>query len=481
MTTSQTTAIRRIFGLLLSFGCILAMFFLFSLTGHAARATGTVKNRILNVRTEASTSSSIRCKLSQGTKVTILSETTGTDGMKWYNVYFAYNNDALEGYVRSDLVNVTGSSATSSSSGSTTSGSSTLKSVRPNAAIVRSYASTDADIRTRLYKGTIVTLISEKTGDDGRKWSKVSYISNGSTKEGYIRSDLLTAAPSGAAMTGTSSATASGSTSAGAKKYVNTNVAIVRTYASTNGDIRTRLTQGTNVTVIKTATGQDDGRTWYKVSYTLNGVNGEGYIRGDLLTDVTSTSTSAGTSGSSSSSGSSASSSAGTKATIKPLVANIRSYASTDGDIRSKLSQGTTVTIVSEKTGDDSQKWYKISYTVNSTALQGYIRGDLLTLSTGSTASGSGTSNSSGSSSSGSSSSGSSSSSSSSGNSSGSGVAEVMSYASPYADVRTTLANGTKVTIIKEVTGEDGEKWTKISFEQNGKRVEGYVKSSILK
>ena len=77
-----------------------------SLNAQAARATGTVKNRILNVRSSASTGSSIVCKLTQGTKVTILSETTGDDGLKWYNVYFAYNGDAKEGFVRADLVKV---------------------------------------------------------------------------------------------------------------------------------------------------------------------------------------------------------------------------------------------------------------------------------------------------------------------------------------------------------------------------------------
>ena len=78
-----------------SFLTILLMLALFltplgpGLRSQAARATGTVKNRILNVRSSASTSSSIVCKLTQGTKVTILSDTTGDDGLKWYNVYFA--------------------------------------------------------------------------------------------------------------------------------------------------------------------------------------------------------------------------------------------------------------------------------------------------------------------------------------------------------------------------------------------------------
>ena len=66
-------------------------------------------------------------------------------------------------------------------------------------------------------------------------------------------------------------------------------------------------------------------------------------------------------------------------------------------------------------------------------------------------------------------------------NNNSSAVAEVRTYASPYADIRATLANGSKVTILKEVTGEDGQKWTKISFTQNDQKIEGYIPSSIIK
>ena len=103
-------------------------------------------------------------------------------------------------------------------------------------------------------------------------------------------------------------------------------------------------------------------------------------------------------------------------------------------------------------------------YSLNGLSMQGYIRGDLLNV--GSSSSGSNNSN------------GSSGSNTSSG---GAAVAQVRTYASPYADIRTTLPNGAKVTILKEVTGEDGQKWTKISFTQNNEKLEGYIPSSILK
>lgn len=422
---------------------------------EAARATGTVKNRILNVRSSASTSSSIICKLSQGTKVSIISETTGDDGLKWYDVFFAYGGDAKEGFIRADLLNVSGSvsgssgSSSNASSGGNASSASGQKYVKPAVAIIRTYASTNADIRTRLERGTAASILSSKKGDDGRTWYKISFQKNGSGMEGYIRGDLLVDQNPG----GSSSA----STDVSGTRYVRPdNGATVRSYASTNGDIRSKLNKGTAVSLITSKKG-DDGQTWYKVSYTLDGYQMNGYIRGDLLTDQNP----GGNSGSSSS-GSSSTGSA-TTVTIRPAVVNIRTYASTSADIRSKLSAGTTATIVSEKTGNDGKKWYKISYQLYGTTMEGYIRSDLVTM--GATAN-TNTSASSGSSS--------------SENTSG-GVAQVRSYASPYADVRATLENGTKVAIVKEKTGEDGQKWTKISFTQNGEKVQGYVPSSLLK
>ncbi len=125
---------------------------------NAARATGTVKNRVLNVRSKASTSSSIVCKLSKGAKVTIISETTGDDGLKWYNVYFAHNGGTQEGYVRADLVTVSGSvsNGTTSSDTDTSSSGDTLY-VNKTSVRVRKSAMVGSEIVAGLEKGNEVT------------------------------------------------------------------------------------------------------------------------------------------------------------------------------------------------------------------------------------------------------------------------------------------------------------------------------------
>lgn len=443
---------RRGASIFLSALLIFSFFLAPGFSSEAARATGTVKNRILNVRSSASTATSIVCKLTQGTKVNIISETTGDDGLKWYNVYFAHGGEAKEGFVRADLVKVSGSvpsSSTSSSASSSpsasapSSGNSSVKYVRPNVAIIRTYASTKGDIRSRLDRGTSVTILSSKTGsDDGKTWYKISFSKNGLSMEGYIRGDLLT---------DTNPGVSSNSTKATGTRYVSGDSVLVRSYASENGDIRSTLSKGTKVSLISSKTG-DDGKTWYKVSFQSGDDMVKGYIRSDLLSEQnpTAAAPSEGTQ-------------KNTPATIKPIVANIRSYASTGGDIRSKLSQGTAVTIIDEKTGSDKMKWYKISYTYNGATMTGYIRGDLLNIG-GTLSSGTNTGSSANS------------------NTGSDAVAYVRSYASPYGDIRATLKNGTKVTILKEKTGEDGQKWTKIAFTpEGGERVEGYVPSSMLK
>ena len=248
---------------------------------EAARATGTVKNRILNVRSSASTSSSIICKLSQGTKVSIISETTGDDGLKWYDVFFAYGGDAKEGFIRADLLNVSGSvsgssgSSSNASSGGNASSASGQKYVKPAVAIIRTYASTSADIRSKLSAGTTATIVSEKTGNDGKKWYKISYQLYGTTMEGYIRSDLVT-------MGATANTNTSASSGSSSSENTSGGVAQVRSYASPYADVRATLENGTKVAIVKEKTGED-GQKWTKISFTQNGEKVQGYVPSSLL------------------------------------------------------------------------------------------------------------------------------------------------------------------------------------------------------
>lgn len=62
----------------------------------------------VRVRPDASTSGSFITTVSNGTAITVTGQATGTDGYVWYLVKFSANNTEIEGFVRSDFVNLSG-------------------------------------------------------------------------------------------------------------------------------------------------------------------------------------------------------------------------------------------------------------------------------------------------------------------------------------------------------------------------------------
>ena len=57
-----------------------------------------------NIRKDASTNGDPVATANRGMVLTVQGETTGSDGMKWYQVSFTYQDKEVTGYVRSDLV-----------------------------------------------------------------------------------------------------------------------------------------------------------------------------------------------------------------------------------------------------------------------------------------------------------------------------------------------------------------------------------------
>ncbi|MDE6221328.1 MAG: SH3 domain-containing protein [Lachnospiraceae bacterium] len=80
-----------------------------------ARQVSVISNNT-NIRESASTTSASRAKANRGMILTVTGEANGTDGKKWYQVTFTYNNSEVTGFIRSDLVttdNVPADTATS--------------------------------------------------------------------------------------------------------------------------------------------------------------------------------------------------------------------------------------------------------------------------------------------------------------------------------------------------------------------------------
>ncbi len=153
---------------------------------------GTVTVDSAKIRASADTSSNQLGSAAKGTTVTIVGETTGTDGKTWYEVYV---NDSTTGYIRADLVS---KSSSSSSETSTTSSSAvtdmtaTTATVSAKSANVRKSASTDSSVVATVSKGVTLTVSGQTTGTDGNTWYKISFKYNDSDVEGYIRADLVT-------------------------------------------------------------------------------------------------------------------------------------------------------------------------------------------------------------------------------------------------------------------------------------------------
>lgn len=213
----------------------------------AAAGTGTVKNRALNVREKASTSSSIVCKLSKGDKVTIQSDTKGTDGMKWYEISCTSKGVSKKGYVRADLVTASGDTASTSSSSSTSNLADADKLyVKGSSVRVRDRASLNGEVVAGLTKGSEVSPKKSKTGDDGKEWIKVSCIFKGEKVQGYIRSDLLTKEqPAGTVTDNTANNSASSASyKDGDTLYVTASAVRVRRQPSTSETVVANLLQG---------------------------------------------------------------------------------------------------------------------------------------------------------------------------------------------------------------------------------------------
>ena len=71
---------------------------------YAATGSATVNATTLNVRSTPGTTGSVVKKLAYGAAVTVVSETTGSDGKIWYKIQFSSGSGTQEGYVRSDYI-----------------------------------------------------------------------------------------------------------------------------------------------------------------------------------------------------------------------------------------------------------------------------------------------------------------------------------------------------------------------------------------
>ncbi|MCM1027468.1 MAG: SH3 domain-containing protein [Roseburia sp.] len=170
--------------------------------------------------------------------------------------------------------------------------------VTATSANIRKEPSSTSEVIGSTEKDKIITITSQTTGSDGNTWYQ-TFVN--SETLGYIRSDLVTIID-GTTPATTTTVPATTTTSPASTPVqptvtetpadvspvnpvsatVSGSTVRVRSNASTSSNIVEKVSNGLAVTVNGTATGAD-GKTWYQVSFTLNGAEKEGFIRSDYL------------------------------------------------------------------------------------------------------------------------------------------------------------------------------------------------------
>ena len=156
---------------------------------EASAKEGTVTGATVNVRSIAGTSGDVVEKVTKDTVVTIDDETTGTDGKVWAKVTLS---SGKTGYIRSDYVKVKETVDTSAkvNTEGITYYQPVSASVNKDQVRVRANSSTSSSIVTAVTKDIVFTVSGTKAGTDGT-WYYVSYVVDGTTVTGYVRSDYV--------------------------------------------------------------------------------------------------------------------------------------------------------------------------------------------------------------------------------------------------------------------------------------------------
>lgn len=269
--------------------------------GNSATNSGTagpqVKGSNVICREEASTKSGIRIVLQNGQPLTIISTETGKDdGKEWHFVSFRKNDKDYKGYIRSDLVNMSG---TAQSSGADSSGNASFDGTKePQVGKIKGTgvnirkAPVDGKIICRLTTGNQITVTDQLRSDaDGQIWYAISFLNNKKPENGYVRSDLTEGITPYESLTKTEEPEEepTGNTAEEPKQPESSasikGMGVRIREKVVNGNIVAQLDTGYPIEVLEEVNA-DDGYKWYRIKFSKNDKEREGYVRSDLVTIV---------------------------------------------------------------------------------------------------------------------------------------------------------------------------------------------------
>ena len=269
--------------------------------GNSATNSGTagpqVKGSNVICREEASTKSGIRIVLQNGQPLTIISTEKGKDdGKEWHFVSFRKNDKDYKGYIRSDLVNMSG---TAQSSGADSSGNASSDGTKePQVGKIKGTgvnirkAPVDGKIICRLTTGNQITVTDQLRSDaDGQIWYAISFLNNKKPENGYVRSDLTEGITPYESLTKTEEPKEkpTGNTAEEPKQPESSasikGMGVRIREKVVNGNIVAQLDTGYPIEVLEEVNA-DDGFKWYRIKFSKNDKEKEGYVRSDLVTIV---------------------------------------------------------------------------------------------------------------------------------------------------------------------------------------------------
>lgn len=269
--------------------------------GNSATNSGTagpqVKGSNVICREEASTKSGIRIVLQNGQPLTIISTEKGKDdGKEWHFVSFRKNDKDYKGYIRSDLVNMSG---TAQSSGADSSGNASSDGTKePQVGKIKGTgvnirkAPVDGKIVCRLTTGNQITVTDQLRSDaDGQIWYAISFLNNKKPENGYVRSDLTEGITPYESLTKTEEPKEepTGNTAEEPKQPESSasikGMGVRIREKVVNGNIVAQLDTGYPIEVLEEMNA-DDGFKWYRIKFSKNDKEREGYVRSDLVTIV---------------------------------------------------------------------------------------------------------------------------------------------------------------------------------------------------
>lgn len=387
-------------GMLCAFGIMQAS------DSYAFKTTqGTVKNKGINIRSEAGMDSKVLSSAKAGAKLQIVDKVTGTDGNEWYVIFV---DGSKKGYIRSDLITLdeeqnakenqksdstmsgnieTSSTQVSADIQSDVNATDPISTVEENDTVtktgtgrvkgtgvrLRSSSSTSSEILATCKNNKKVSLLKKVVGADAKTWYQVSITISGKKQVGYIRSDLLKIVKEITVKDKKKEVVAEDIPN-GAVKGVNVNVRM----QPVDGMRICKLSTNHTVTIKEKVAG-NDGKEWYYILFTYSGVRQEGYIRSDYVVaeqNVNTTNKEENTSQESTQTEQTERKSA----QIKGINVRIRQSA-VNGTVLCQESSGFAVTIIDELIGSDGKLWYQVSFIKNQKEQNGFVRSDLVTFS----------------------------------------------------------------------------------------------------